>query len=271
MNKVAVYVLSRNREKYLAECVRSISSQDYKNFDLIISDNSSSPQIDDYLEQISNSAQVIKRRPNLAALDHFNKIIQEASEKYDYVVLFHDDDLMDPRFLSVCFEKLAQYPQAVAVATNGKLLYSDNPGNKKNNSLFFKIRHSSVEIKSPLMLILRYSFPTLLGFPPFPSYMYKTKFLKNVRMGTKFGGKYSDVGMLAQLSKNGSILWIAEPLMTYRFHGSNDSNNTSLGDAFSLYRFLSLNFPFAIPINTYFFAKKFIKFLLSKVSLTISR
>lgn len=265
MNKLAVYVLSRNRQKYLGECVNSILSQDYKKFDLIISDNSSLIQIEDYLNQISNQANVIKRRPNISALDHFNIILQEACEKYDYVVLFHDDDIMESNFLSTCLETMARFPQAIASATNARLLYSDNLENKKNGSLFFKSNLKHLEIRSPTALIFRYSFPALLGFPPFPSYMYKTEFLRKIRMGEEFGGKYSDVGLLSQLSKKGPILWINDPLMIYRFHGTNDSNSTSLKDALRLYLFLGKNFPLTIPMNTYFFLKKFFKFLLLQI------
>lgn len=264
MNKIAVYVLSRNRKEYLGACIASIAQQDYKDFDLIISDNSSLPEMDDHLSQVQKSVtQVIKRRPNLQALQHFNAIIQEACAKYEYVVLFHDDDLMGPRFLSSCVEMVARYPDVAAVATNAELLYSDSPEHKKNGTLFYKIRQN-LFIRTPFDLVARYAFPSLLGFPPFPSYFYKTEFLRNARMGPEFGGKYSDVGLLAQILQYGQVLWLPEPSMTYRFHSSNDSNDTSPADAFRLHRFLILKFPLTFPIASYFLIKKIVKHFISK-------
>ena len=76
------------------------------------------------------------------------------------------------------------------------------------------------------------------GNAPYPSYIYRTKYLKKAFLKIPIKGKHSDVAMLSSLLSFGEILWLEKTLMYYRVHDSNDSAIESIPDRIKLMNFM---------------------------------
>lgn len=248
--KLAIYILSYNRPEYIIGAIDSIISQNYASYEIIVSENSPN---DSVLKLLQNKPEyqnltIIKRTPSLPSLEHFNTILMEA-KKYEYVMLFHDDDILMPNAISKMMHTLEATIELAAVGCNAYVI-KDTVHTKK---VFAPQITQNISITSQSQLIKRYLFRHL-SHVPFPSYIYRTSKLKNCFLDPKDGGKHSDTSYLIKLVKAGSITWLAEPLMKYRMHASNDSAVVSIKDVYSICKFYVKTSPeLTIYASIYFF------------------
>ncbi|MBT8763359.1 glycosyltransferase family 2 protein [Desulfohalobiaceae bacterium Ax17] len=119
-----------NGERYIRRALDSLLAQDYKNFELIISDNAS----EDATQEICLDCAATDRRirfyrneKNMGAVWNFNRVFKLSNGKY--FMWAGDHDLWDKTFISQCVEILERepsvvlcYSQALWMDLNGKLL-----------------------------------------------------------------------------------------------------------------------------------------------------
>jgi glycosyltransferase involved in cell wall biosynthesis len=171
-----------------------------------------------------------RRRTNdLSVFDHLNQCLNEASA--DYVCLFHDDDLLSPRYTECILDAIGRYPDAAALSTNAWIAEDGKPPR-----LSFKTTGKTHFVHDARQLAAHYFSRHQPGIAPFPGYMYSTSRVGEMRFSPA-GGKYADVSWLLQVADRGGIVWIVEPLMITRMHASNDSRRESIGDRLKLFAF----------------------------------
>jgi len=227
LNKIAVYLLSYRRPELIIQTIDSILAQKNISFDFIISENSGYdavyPLIQHYQEQ--GLLKIIRQQPALESIQHFNQLIQEASHRYEYFMLFHDDDIMHKDCVATLHRELQKYPNYAAVASNAVILGT--------NKLFNPYLTKQTTLTSISQIVKSYLTPRL-GHPPFPSYMYRSHKIQDCRMNSREGGKHSDVTFLAHLLVKGPLLWLPQALIDYRIHSQNDSATINLADIWKL-------------------------------------
>ena len=234
MNQLGIFVLSYNRPEFIRQAIDSILNQSFKNFDLIISDNSSNEQVQKVIAEYKHIPNVtlLRRWPSMDPIGHFNQIITEG-KAYNHFMMFHDDDLMLPNCVEKMMNIFTSNQEIVAVCCNAFNKYSDN----KVSTLFNPYYKNDLRIENSKILINRYLTKTL-SHPPFPFYIYNTKKIGNSKMNSVLGGKHCDVSFLCQVADQGPLYWTAEPLGYYRRHANNDSNFISFADLISLSQFI---------------------------------
>jgi glycosyltransferase involved in cell wall biosynthesis len=228
--KVTVVILSRNRLKLLTECLKSILAQKSNDYNILVSENSETNIIYDYIKQHFVDVKLIKRA-NLSAEEHFNAVISECQT--EFLVIFHDDDVMYPEYIDHMLKILVNNDDYSAVACNAFI----NRNNRRTYQNFFY--HSSVCIKSQKDLIQTYCKFGFSKPAPFPGYMYRVESLKKLIIKSKVAGKYTDVVMLLELLKKGKIFWLSDRLMEYRIHPNNDSGVECISDRKKLVNYFS--------------------------------
>lgn len=238
MTTLTIFIQCYNRPAYAKCAIESVLRQTNKNFRLVISDNSSNDELSQVIQMEFPNLEYRRRVPSLPALDHFNESISEADT--EFLCLFHDDDLMEPEYVESMLNTINLYPDAVAYACNGVTI--ENEIVRKGS--FFESDDEQIVISNPRALATRYFSKYPSGFAAFPAYIYRTSLVKNIPIDAKYGGKYSDVAWLLEISKNGRIVWNTKNLIRYRIHASNDSGTESLKDRLRLLGFLKLNRPF---------------------------
>jgi len=263
-NKLTIFLISHNRPQDAIRAVRSILAQSDQRFNLIISDNSSNQELTELISATYPHVQYRKRDSALTALAHFNLCISEVES--DYFSLFHDDDLMLPNYVSSFWLAQNQFPNAIA--------YGGNALVEKNDHVIgvsFKAAADYEAINYPDDLAAKYFSRHQLGIAPFPSYVYRRSDACSL-MFDLHAGKYSDVQSLLGLADCGSFVWIKEPMMVYRLHGSNDSNVESFGDRLKFLAFLKRNGRALSPMTLLNY-RRFIykKYLLSGSSFKVEK
>ena len=221
-----VYILCYNRAELAREAIRSALAQTNPCDALVISDNSTDDETQAMVAAEFPQLDYRRRVPSLKALDHFNLCLAEAWA--DHVCLFHDDDLMAPRFVERVRATVAAHPSAAAVGVNAHVAEEGRPAR-----LSFQAKGATHLVRGPRQLAAHYFGRYQLGIAPFPGYVYARARIEGLRFDPA-EGKYSDVMWLLRVVERGPMVWLGEPLMTYRLHASNDSRSESIGDRLHL-------------------------------------
>jgi len=229
-----VIVLCHNRPLDAQRAIASVLAQNTADFRLTVSDNSSNDEVATMVRREFPTVHYVRRTPMLSAMQHFNHCIDDCTA--GYFCLFHDDDLMAPNFVQVMQQTATAYPEAVALGCNA---FIEVMGKLQASPSFFA-RHVVENIHSAKNLAARYFSRAQSGIAPFPGYVYQRS-LAGSRRFLLSGGKYADVAWLLELARTHSVVWIRQPLMTYRMHEGNDGNTESRRDRLRFLGYLKRN------------------------------
>jgi len=217
---VVVYILTHNRPETLIKTLHSVLSQSYRNFKIIVSDNSSNNDTQCVIEELLKSRKddfaYIRRIPVLSPIEHFNTILSEVDA--ELFMLFHDDDIMHPDMLTQLTAIIESDKSIAAVGSNAVKIR-----NNKASGYFRKANHNLLTYSNRSEFISTYLGAE--GCAPFPSYLYRSSLLGNTKMNFAKGGKYCDVSFLMSVSDNGPVVITNKPLMDYYIHEGQDSSS----------------------------------------------
>jgi glycosyltransferase involved in cell wall biosynthesis len=197
-----------NGERYVAAAIESVLSQDYGDFELIISDNASRDGTDaicrKYAERDSR-IRYIRQTANVGAAPNFNGIVARARGAY-FKWMAHDD-LIAPSFLTRCVEVLDADPTAVLAAPNVRYIDADGAVIREYTSPF------RTDHPDP---VVRFS-ETLEGHRCFEACsLIRIDCLK--RSGLIRSYSHGDGALLSELALMGRFARVPEPLFAYRQH-----------------------------------------------------
>lgn len=220
MKELTVVLLCHNRPQFVVKTIESIINQSENNFDFIISDNSTNNELQDILKKDFPSIKNIFWNPHHETwIDHFNALM--TSIKTKYLVLFHDDDVMNLNYVKSILHAFSLNPSASAIATNGYFINADNQ--KINNKVIygdtvFKSDKNFVRFSSKKSILERYLIWDKGGAAPFDSYAYNLSKIKNLGVDFNRGRHYCDTVFVLDVVTKGEIIWINEPLIKVRQH-----------------------------------------------------
>ncbi len=234
MSSFTLFVLCHDRPDFARLTLRSILAQTDKDFDLIVSDNSSNDEVERMVKSEFPQISYRRRVPMLPYLAHFNRCIDEA--RRDYFCLFHDDDVMHPDFVRHMKCVLDENPRATACSCNAQV---ETMGKLEPRTSFCALGRLEW-ITSPRDLARRYFSRAQSGIAPFPAYVYRRSSVGDVHLLPE-GGKYADVTFLLDVAMKGPVVWLNETLMTYRMHGGNVGSGESLRDRLRFLGYIKRN------------------------------
>ena len=243
------YILSRNRPNFLRVTLDSVLKQNDSSikFEIIISDVSDNDDVCKMVDKDYSQKNIkyIKRNIVLSQLRHIQLVVSELDS--EFAVIFHDDDVLHPDYMHVMSSFLSNNDTSV-VGCNC-MIFKDNisdPKNLSDSKLGMPNLSSPIKFNNAKDFLERY-LPGNGGVAPFPSYMYRTKYLKKIMLKFPFRtdrtdeNSTADVLLLSSLLKYGSILWIEKPLIYYRVHSSNLSVRKNILEIFALLNYMKKN------------------------------
>lgn len=115
MSSLEVFILTYNRAGYLKESISSVLDSSFREFTLTVVDNCSTDDTKEVVESFDDPRLKYVRHPqNIGGINNINSAI--AMSTADYIVLFHDDDLMKPDMLGTEYDYLEKFPEAGCVS-----------------------------------------------------------------------------------------------------------------------------------------------------------
>ena len=111
---VTMAVPTFNRASLLKDCVLSILTQSYENFEVVVSDNASTDETQKVLSEFHDARlRVVTQKDNIGQIPNWNACLAEA--KGDYIVFVSDDDRIAPWLLERCISLVKCEPQLLIV------------------------------------------------------------------------------------------------------------------------------------------------------------
>jgi glycosyltransferase involved in cell wall biosynthesis len=211
-----------NGERYLSKALDSLLNQDFKDFELIISDNGSTDQT----EAICRAAAVkderiryIRNDENRGATWNFRRVL-ELSEGEFFKYAAYDDECY-PTMLGRCMEAIIAggpsvalvYTQSEVIDETSKVVPRD--GSPRWDGIATSARNASVRLWHVLWWVLH-------GQATYG--VIRSSFLRQLR---PCGPVADDWVRLAQLAMLGKIVEVPEVLFRLRRHSANSWNGTN--------------------------------------------
>lgn len=123
--KVSVYIPSHNYGHFLSDAIKSVLSQRYKNWELLLINDGSSDNTQEIFERYADGAQIRTFNTGGIGLPAVcNFAISQSTG--DFIVRLDGDDLLDPYFLLVLTAELIDDPSLVLVFPD--LIFIDENG-----------------------------------------------------------------------------------------------------------------------------------------------
>lgn len=207
--KVVVMMSTYNGEKYIAEQVKSISSQEINaDLTLLVRDDGSKDNTLLILHKFESKVNIkyIEDDLSLGAAKSFWKLLMNAPEA-DYYAFVDQDDIWDKNKLAIAVQTIGHSNNCVLWTSNCRLISGDGKVIKENNHKFtpyFDIPSQLIcgSIQGCAMVMNQAALNYL-----------RTIDIKKIPM--------HDLVTMEYIIANGKVLYEPKPLFSYRIHSNN--------------------------------------------------
>lgn len=201
--------------------IESLLAQTVGEFEIKILDNGSNDNTEEVVNSFDNkNIKFIGSKKNNGSLWNFQRAQQLSDKKY--TVMFHDDDLIHPKYLEFVIKALNEFDNVSIICSGMKATNIPKMENFKNYKYNPKVFKS----------ISTFTGLVYLGFPlNYATVVYKTTLLKQVDMEklNDIYGKIADRPIVYEVAKSGNIVLFAGQYIQYRVHSNQDSQDTKTG------------------------------------------
>jgi GT2 family glycosyltransferase len=213
--RVSVCIPTYNGATFLAESIQSVLAQTFSEFELLIVDDGSTDATVDIVRSFSDErVRLYQNEERLGIPKNWNRCLSFA--RGEFFCLFHQDDLMMPENLARKVQMLEAEPRMSFVHSGATLLVDDSAPSSLGNwideatedfiadgmAYFRKLLFPGNVICAPAVMARRDTFLALGGFDEDLAFT-------------------PDYEMWMKASVAGCVGFLSDPLITYRWHGSN--------------------------------------------------
>ena len=243
MKKVSIAITAYNQAHYIGQAVESCLAQDYRNLEVVVSDNCSTDPIEDVMGRYTPDPRVkyFRNETNLGMIGNFRKALYEYSTG-DYALhLDGDDYFIDSGYIRKAMDLIDSQRLAMVFARSKSLYEKDN--------IFIedKVNRDLPEIIDGNWLFLNfykgYSLPTLTVVHDRPYAMEIGFFEKSIR-STDWEG-------LLKLIIGKKIGFVNQFVGVWRRHGLNYTLNQDLDIILSNVEYIDSPYRFALSRNAF--------------------
>lgn len=122
--RVTIAIPTYNRaNKTLPQTLQSALDQTYENLEIIVSDNCSTDDTEQVVRRFGANVKYVRQAENLGLNGNFNQCIDHATG--DYVLLLHDDDLIDADFVEACIDAVGGSSTLGLIRTGIRIISAD--------------------------------------------------------------------------------------------------------------------------------------------------
>lgn len=198
------------RDGYFPQALASALAQDFADLEVLVCDNASTDGTSEYVAGLDDERlRYLRHEVNIGANANFNSCLEHASG--DYFLLLHDDDLVDPDFVSRCLAALGDGPDVGLVRTGSRVIDADGEVLAVNHT-----NTAGLDGAEVLLRWFRRETPLYLA-----STLYNTRWLRAIGGFDSPHGLYQDVKATAVLMARHGHLDVDEVLASFRRHDDN--------------------------------------------------
>lgn len=216
---LAIAIPVYNNTYLLQQCLKSLQLQTLKIFDTYIYDDDST---EDYLPIINTHSNLNlkynRNKKNLGALANMQFAYNELKDKYEFVMIMHEDDLLHTQFIEMVAKAILKNKKPSFVISNF-ICFNNNDDVINTAEKKFNNQNTEVINKQQLALLFLQLKPIAFG-----SVIYNTNVYKKMDFNFKHYEEFADRPfLLNELNDFSEVALINSPLYFYRDHGITDN------------------------------------------------
>lgn len=221
MEKISIIMTSYNYASYIEEAVKSVITQTYPDWELIIIDDCSTDNsvgiIDKYAKKDSR-IKLIQNKKNLGLASSLKKAISYA--QYEWLAFLESDDVWYPEALE---EKIKIFPQNPDIIFSDVELFQDADTIKYMEEHFKGIKKFYIDLKeSKFVEDFKNIIPNINIIPTFSCAMVRKSLLEQCSFKSPCK-TYLDFYLWAQL-REAKVYYIHKKLTRWRMHSDSYTN-----------------------------------------------
>ncbi len=210
-----------NAERYLREALDSLTGQDYRSIEVIVSDNASTdatPRICEEYAARDPRIRYQRAERNLGAVWNFNRVFELARGEYFMWAAF--DDLREPSYVRRCVEALESHPNAVLCCTNIRII--DEAGRVAEGGRVGRVIHPVGRSRAERLRALAGAnfWSDIYG-------LIRLRALATTRLAQPVWG--FDVLLLLELCLRDEVILVPEELFSYRVFREKAQEDLAVG------------------------------------------
>lgn len=225
---VSVIVPVYNHEKFIGETIKSVMSQTYKNWELLVVDDCSTDGSWEIIQEWTKKDSRIKafrNNENKGLIPNWEFLIDNS--KGNYIAFLEGDDYFCKDNLKKKIEIFEKYPDLGMVYCNFSIVNESGVDIMKDYYSKQKIKTFRNEKIKPE----EYLLSSLAPFSTYSQIMITREVIKNIGLPRSLDQEAkiflpSDWDFNFRTSINNKIYFVDENLLQYRKHSSNNSSNT---------------------------------------------
>jgi glycosyltransferase involved in cell wall biosynthesis len=218
MSRISICIPTYNGEPYIELALRSVLQQTFEDYELIVIDDQSTDGTYEHVAAITDHRlRLEKNSTRLGLVGNWNRCIQLASG--EYLSIFHQDDIMEPNNIQKKVELLNNHPAVGYVFSEINNINSLGEVVGRYEKIFFQKNDSIFNGFDFFRYLLMEG-----NFVSCPSVLVRTNLYR------EWGGfdprlMYTpDFEMWLRLALHTSVAYLSEPLVSWRRHSSQESN-----------------------------------------------
>lgn len=235
---VSIIITSYNRAQWISKTIQSALNQNYKNLEIIISDNASTDDTDNIINEFCNDTRIkyFKNPVNIGMLANFKLATEKLATGELVTYVSSDDYLVNNNFISEAVSKFISFNNLVVFSAISKSLFINTNEEKHNPAYLYKTEQQLLnKILPGKSVFLAFQFMHLLNFG---GSVFIRKMLIKYDMFREPNTTYSDLQIILLLALEGDFYLSDKISYIQSFH----NENTSLAYADAKKSLLNLSF-----------------------------
>lgn len=225
--KLEIFIRTYNRCELMKTTLQSVLNQSAKNIKVTVFDNASTDDTEAYVRsQMQEHENIFYFKTNENVLstwvDHVLPLVSA-----EYVIFFHDDDIMHPQYAECIVKALEEHPEAELVTS---WLW---PFHKAEEVVFEDYTTCSYRLYRKKLDFVSYVYASwILSWDKnvfFPGVVYKRDNLIGLQSRFDVMGKIADKPFVLDSIKEGNAIQLEGYFLKYRMHGGQDSATAANG------------------------------------------
>lgn len=209
MTTVTVVIPTRDRLAYLGESISSVVNQTEQDLRIVVIDNGTTAGAEAVVEQYgAGRTELIRGNGNLGVIGNLNVALQHGVS--EFVMVFHDDDVMHPRLIERELEIFARHKRLAWVGSAYREV-TDHAQMTTERELPAHYRL----MPDARTFVLDVISAGAIGFP---SVLYRRELLGGLNLLDERFGTMADRPLLAQLAGVSGAARLQAPYVSYRIH-----------------------------------------------------
>ena len=216
IDDIQIFIATHNRANFLKESINSLLNQTITPNEIIVLDNESTDNTETIVKEFSDKG--VKYIKTTGFLGNFKKAKELASKQY--IMLFHDDDLLHPKYLEIALDILNKHENISIITTRYKEFQDTKVPKFVDNisSDFYEFENQA-------------EFANFLYYQEFVAYataIYKTEFFKLTDIEYDKFNKFNDWPFMVKIAGFGkSIILKCHDIFLVRRHSGQDTWTTT--------------------------------------------